>query len=344
MQPWYKNKWVNIFLHGAFWLLFFLLPYLLHPSYQDDEPQRRRFPQNDSIRFNLLKCLFWMMLFYLNAYILIPRLVYRKKYLIYVLCAFVLLGLLCLFEFAYFFMANNQGNVFHVRNFILFNLFSFLFLLAGSTTYRMFADKNREEQRTREKLAENLKSELSFLRSQMSPHFMFNVINNIIALARKKSDLVEPSLIKLSSLMRYFLYEHEHDKVPLGKEIEYLQSYIDLQQQRFSRTIVHLDVQRIDGAYEIEPMLLIPFVENAFKHGIVQNGAIDIVLEAKQGMLHFSVVNQFSEEAGLIKDKTSGIGLANVQRRLDLLYDKRHVLMISKRDGWFRVSLELKLH
>ncbi len=144
--------------------------------------------------------------------------------------------------------------------------------------------------------------------------------------------------------MRYFLYEHDGDRVPLEKEIEYLQSYIDLQQQRFRRTVVELEIIGMDRHYEVEPMLLIPFVENAFKHGIVQNGSIKVVLEAKGGLLHFSVVNQYSDEPGLIKDKTSGIGLSNVQRRLNLLYDKRHVLMISKRDGWFRVSLELKLH
>lgn len=344
MLPWYKNRWVTIFLHGAFWLLFFLLPYLLHPSFQDDTPMPRRSLQSESVLFNLLKCLFWMTVFYLNAYILVPRLAYPRKYALYAVSAVVLLALLSLFELVYFALDHRSGNGFHLRSFILFNIFPFLFILAGSTTYRMFADKIREEQRTREKLAENLKSELSFLRSQMSPHFMFNVINSIVALARKKSDLVEPSLIKLSSLMRYFLYEHDGDRVPLEKEIEYLQSYIDLQQQRFSRTVVELDIIGMDRHYEVEPMLLIPFVENAFKHGIVQNGSIKVVLEAKDGLLHFSVVNQYSDEPGLIKDKTSGIGLSNVQRRLNLLYDKRHVLMISKRDGWFRVSLELKLH
>jgi len=344
MMPWYKNKWVNIFLHAAFWLLFFLLPYLLRPSFQDDEPARRRLPQADSLSFNLLKCLFWMGAFYLNAYILVPRLLYLRKRLLYILSTLALLGLLSLFETVYFAFDGHQGSSFHVRNFILFNIFPFLFILAGSTVYRLFADKRRAEERTREKLAENLKSELSFLRSQMSPHFMFNVINNIVSLARKKSDLVEPSLIKLSSLMRYFLYERDDDKVPLEKEIEYLQSYIDLQQQRFSRTVAQLDVHGIDGHYEIEPMLLIPFVENAFKHGIVKDGAIEMVLEVKQGLLHFSVANQYTETVDMVKDKTSGIGLANVQRRLNLLYDRRHVLMVSKRDGWFRVSLELKLH
>src|SRR5205085_7019396 len=112
-----------------------------------------------------------------------------------------------------------------------------------------------------------LKSELSFLRSQISPHFMFNVINNIVALARKKSDLVEPSLIQLSQLMRYFLYDSNAEKVPLEKEVKYLENYIALQQQRIGNNIIKLNISGVHGGYEIEPMLLIPFVENAFKHG-----------------------------------------------------------------------------
>lgn len=345
-KQWYQYRWVQTGLHGTFWVLFFLLPYLLQPSFQDDDPSPRRVRQTDLFfYFNLVKCLFWMGLFYFNAYVLVPRLLYRRKYLLYTGSILLILAVLGVLEFFYFASPRHHASGFYVRGFALYNLFPFLFILAGSTAFRSIADKNREERRKKERLAENLKSELSFLRSQMSPHFMFNVINNIVALARKKSDLVEPSLIKLSSLMRYFLYEHETDTVSLQKEIEYLQSYIDLQQQRFGKnTIVEMKVGEIDADYQIEPMLLIPFVENAFKHGIMPKGSIDIALSAVNGLLHFSVVNPYLEREGEVKDRTSGIGLANVERRLDLLYEHRHELTIKKEDGWFRVSLQLKLH
>lgn len=227
----------------------------------------------------------------------------------------------------------------------MYNLFPFLFIAASGSAYRMFLDKIDEENKNREKEAENLKSELSFLRSQISPHFMFNVINNIVALSRKKSDLVEPSLIKLSSLLRYFLYESNAERVPLEKEVEYLESYISLQKQRFGNNlVVNMDVNDIDGHYEIEPMLLIPFVENAFKHGGMYAGEINIKLTVSAGLLYYFVSNAYRDEPEHIKDETSGIGLANVRRRLDLLYPKRHKLFIEKKDGRFFVTLELKLH
>jgi LytS/YehU family sensor histidine kinase len=268
-----------------------------------------------------------------------------KKYGYYALSLISALLVLSLFEIIFFSFNEGHGPSFTINGFLLFNFSPLVMILAGSTAYRMIGDRATEESREKEKTAENLKSELSFLRSQISPHFMFNVINNIVALARKKSDLVEPSLIKLSSLMRYFLYEHDNDRVSLKKEIEYLQTYIDLQQQRFgSHLAVVTDFSKIDGEYEIEPMLLIPFVENAFKHGIHNDGRIDIRLQAVKGVLHFTVKNNYDEDGNSVKDDASGIGLANVRRRLKLLYEKRHLLLISTHGGHFKVSLELKLN
>ena len=197
-----------------------------------------------------------------------------------------------------------------------------------------------------EKENENLKTELSLLRSQVSPHFMFNVLNNMVALARKQSDQLEPSLIKLSSLMRYMLYEADEDTVPLEKEIEYLQSYIDLQQQRFGKNvIVNVTFSVNDDHHYIEPMLLIPFVENAFKHGtgMIEDARIDIDLKTEKNKLLFTVRNKFNNVSNNVKDKTSGIGLANVKRRLNLLYGGNHSLLITKNDDCFKVSLEIFL-
>src|SRR6202035_5510007 len=129
------------------------------------------------------------------------------------------------------------GLHFKILNYVLLELPTFIFIVMGSTAFRVIADKIREQQQAKEKETENLKTELSFLRSQVSPHFMFNVLNNMVALARKKSDLLEPSLIKLSSLLRYMLYETDEDKVLLDKEIDYLKSFIELQSQRFGKNV-----------------------------------------------------------------------------------------------------------
>ncbi len=147
--------------------------------------------------------------------------------------------------------------------------------------------------------------------------------------------------------MRYMLYETDEEKVPLEKEIEYLQSYIDLQQQRFGKNVkLNVSLDSIDKAYEIEPMLLIPFVENAFKHGtgMVEDATIDVELKAEKNILHFAVRNRFNEEIEEVRDKTSGIGLTNVKRRLMLLYGKNQNCWITKKDNWFLVSLQLNLH
>jgi LytS/YehU family sensor histidine kinase len=219
--------------------------------------------------------------------------------------------------------------------------------MAGSTAYRMIKDRTRADRVAREKENENLKTELSLLRSQASPHFMFNVLNNMVALARKKSDLLEPSLLKFSSIMRYMLYDDDEEKVPLEKEIEYLQSYIDLQQQRFGKNVqVNVSLQNVDDNYEIEPMLLIPFVENAFKHGtgMIEEAQITIQLKAANDKLYFTVQNKYDPSSMEIKDKTSGIGLTNVKRRLNLLYGNKQQLLITQKDNWFAVSLKLNLN
>lgn len=232
-------------------------------------------------------------------------------------------------------------------NFFIYNIFTYLFILASSTAYFVLIERQHNAKLAQEKETENLKTELLFLRSQVSPHFMFNVLNNMVALARKKSDLLEPSLIKLSSLMRYMLYETDEQKVPLEKEIDYIQSYIDLQQQRFGKNVkICTTFDNHHNGNEIEPMLLIPFVENAFKHGtgIIQDAQINIDLKEEGGILQFTVSNKYNNVANDSKDKSSGIGLNNVRRRLNLLYGRNHALLINKKDNWFTVSLQINLH
>lgn len=257
-----------------------------------------------------------------------------------------MIGALALFHWSFFTFIVKQ-HPFSLSSFFLFNIFPYLFILACSTAYRSIQDRIQTEQLSKERETEHLKTELSFLRSQVNPHFMFNVLNNMVALARKKSDLLEPSLIQLSSLLRYMLYETDEDKVPLQKEIEYLRSYMDLQQQRFGKKLaMNVTISAMDNAYDIEPMLLIPFVENAFKHGtgMIINPQIDVELTTGKNELTFIVKNKYSDQYEEVKDKTSGIGLTNVKRRLNLLYGNQHTLQICKQDGWFITSLQLKLH
>ena len=355
-SAWYQKKWVAVMLHVSVWVFLFSLPFLLRPYMNNNKANSHDSQSPVAIFRYITNNLIYIGFFYLNAAWLIPKFIYHRKYKEYAAAIIVcFITILALAWFTFFKLFKSPDH-FNLPGHILFNFFFFLFFLAGSTAYCLIKDRIYSERIRREKETENLKTELSFLRSQVSPHFMFNIMNNMVALARKKSDILEPSLIKLSALLRYMLYETE-EKVPLQKEVEYLQNYIALQKQRFGDNLsIRSCMEKIDRGYEIEPMLLIPFVENAFKHGgslvkkvpgsdlVLYNVAeINIELTAEKNELRFIVKNRYNEDSTETKDKTSGIGLTNVKRRLDLLYRNRHSLNISKNDGWFIASLQITL-
>jgi LytS/YehU family sensor histidine kinase len=217
--------------------------------------------------------------------------------------------------------------------------------VAIGISYRFLSDNMTDQEVKKEEENERLKSELSFLRSQISPHFMFNVLNSIVSLSRRKPEMVEPVVIKLSELMRYMIYETSDSKVSIDKEFSYLESYIELQRLRFGNDIkIDFKHNLNTSPSSIEPMLLIPFVENAFKHGVgmVQNPSIDIELNDDKKSLFFSVRNQVSKQNSEIKDESSGIGLANVRRRLELLYPDQHELKIDEKEDSYLVELTIK--
>ncbi|MBG9377095.1 histidine kinase [Panacibacter sp. DH6] len=339
---WYNRKWGKISLHVAAWLIVLSLPYLLRVTPGNDpRPQAER---NAFFILSTLTNLCWIVVFYFNLYIFTPRFLFLKRYAAYTAFQVGIFAVVMLIH-ASLFRSLTQRN-FILGNSIGFNLVPFILALAVSTVIGMIQDRNKTDKLLVEKHEENMKTELSFLRSQISPHFLFNVLNNMLALARLKSDELEPTIFKLSSLMRYMLYEAAEEKVLLKKEIAYLQSYIDLQQQRLgSKVKVQVMMSQSADHYEIAPMLLIPFIENAFKHGVgnIEHPQIDIDLYTKDDILHFMVRNKRNSDVPEEKDKTSGIGLVNVKRRLDLLYGSNHNLLIAAKHDCFTVSLQLNL-
>lgn len=346
-KKWYEIKWVTVLIHASAWILLFALPYLLRPSYNQKDSAHSG-PASPATLF-IISCIGDILLisfFYLNELILVPRFLYQKKRILYpssiLFCFLVFTAITGLIRINY----ANDDHDFSLSLHILFSVFVFIFILACSLAYRLVLDKMEGDRIAKEKENEYLKTELALLRSQVSPHFMFNVLNNMVSLARKQSDQLEPSLIKLSSLMRYMLYETGEEKVSLENEEEYLNSYIDLQKQRFGKKVVlKVEMLPADKMYDIEPMLLIPFVENAFKHGtgLIEEAQINITLKAEKNELCFNVTNKFDDLSNLVKDKASGIGLANVQRRLQLLYPGKHKLSITKDNHFFTVMLTINL-
>jgi two-component system, LytTR family, sensor kinase len=184
-------------------------------------------------------------------------------------------------------------------------------------------------------------SELALLRSQVNPHFLFNTLNNIYSLVYKKSDEAPSAVMKLSRIMRYMLYDSNSDTVQLDKEVDYLKSFIELQELRINQSD-YVEF-KIEGEIEnriIAPMLLIPFVENAFKHGGKNHTpGIRIHLFAEPGQIRFEVENYKKRNLLAQKDEIGGIGLQNIKRRLELLYYNKHRLEISEDQNMFRVNL-----
>jgi two-component system, LytTR family, sensor kinase len=343
----FDNRWIKISLHILVWVVIFSLPYLTSNNASTPRPVLTPGEKSAFFKLNLYGNIFWIGIFYLNSFLLLPKFFNQKKYNLYTLSLILVFALVMAFH-ALLFKTLITFFPFRIVPSLRFNLPIFVLAIVASFAYRMTSDKIKSDNLQMQKEKENMKSELSFLRSQISPHFILNVLNNIVALNRLKSSDLEPTLMKLSGLMQYILYETDEEKVLIRAEADYLQSYIDLQQQRFGNKVeVHTHIDITDEYAEIEPMLLIPFVENAFRHGVgmIYKPEIDIELTTnKENELFFLLRNRFNESSSEIKDRTSGIGLVNVQRRLDILYSGRHELKITKKDEWFEVLLTLKLH
>jgi LytS/YehU family sensor histidine kinase len=188
----------------------------------------------------------------------------------------------------------------------------------------------------------NLNAEVNFLKSQINPHFLFNTLNGIYSLARNKSDQTETAVLKLSDLMRYVLYESGEKKVELAKDIQYLSNYVDLQRLRLSSKVtVHYQVKgNIEGHY-IAPLLLISFIENAFKHGIsyTNSSFIQVEIIVFEKTLTLFVENPIIETNSF----AGGVGLKNVMRRLELLYPGKYSLAIVNSGRLHVVNLKLNL-
>lgn len=192
--------------------------------------------------------------------------------------------------------------------------------------------------------AEKSKTELSLLRAQVNPHFFFNTLNNLYALTIKNSKQAPEVILKLSDMMRYTIYEGEKETVKLGDEIEYLINYIELHKIRYKKTVEITFKHEIDTSLLIAPLLYIILLENAFKHGIetlTENAFIHINLYEDASNIHFEIVNNFDPKEIQASD---GIGLKNLKRRLLLLYNQKHKLIVAKTNSTYKTTLKISKH
>jgi sensor histidine kinase YesM len=226
------------------------------------------------------------------------------------------------------------------------NIAVFLLIFVFSTGIKVINEWLRSEQRTKEIANEKLHAELSFLKAQINPHFLFNTLNNIYALASDQSDQTAPAVMKLSSIMRYVLTEARNDVVPLEKEIQFTTHYIELQKMRLTdRSSIDFIIKGDPLGRQIAPLLLLPFVENAFKYGIStrERSPIKILLEINKDSMNFSITNHKHINTTLKLADNTGIGIHNTKRRLDLLYEDRYKLTIDDGPVEFSVHLNIQV-
>lgn len=355
-----KDKKRQILLHVAGGIIFLTLPLLFAPEREDSTTLFNSLPtQREFATYVLL-----LGFFYLNYFWLIPRLFFQKKYVslvLWTLACFLVITFLPMYlfsdgqfwggggpprprmdmlrpdgfrggpprrprrEFFWFFMVSH-----HFLLFLVVAFFSYVLKIS-----------NRWKQSEQEKL----QAEVSYLKAQINPHFLFNTLNSIYALAILKSDQTPSAVTKLSGMMRYVLSEAENEWVALEKEIVYIRSYIELQQLRFGDTFpLTFEVHGSPVGKKIAPLLLIPFVENAFKHGInaEEEASIHIKIEIEDEDLKLKFYNR-KVSVQLSPEETSGVGLQNTRNRLKLLYPGRYVLLIEDQADSFLVNLTLHL-
>lgn len=338
-RAFFSSKWISWVAHALAWGCIFMFPLLIN------RPMTPAMgPRPSSLWFPSLLLVVLVVNFYVTAYVLAPRLLNRKRWPQFLLATAGVWLLLSAANFVAIGLAFEDRLGLPAPH-LLIPSFPLLLSSACGVAFRMIGDNFRFEKHIQEIEREKLRTELSFLRSQINPHFLFNTLNILVALARKKSDLLESSLLRLSGLLHYMLYASNEDMIGLEKEIEYLDNYIDLQRLRLGE---EADIQMktrvpANANRTLPPMLFIPFVENAIKHGTgpFNKPKIDIEFLVTDHALLFSITNSVytTEMQG---GPSFGIGLMNVRRRLELIYPGRHVLTIAHSDHRFSVELKIE--
>jgi LytS/YehU family sensor histidine kinase len=288
---------------------------------------------------------------YFNYFFLLPKFFLNQqiqKYILYTITTLVIASI-AQRVLMYFYLNDilfpdwNQGVFWQPYRFLQSAMIitsPMILLLGLEVMSRWISIQRRAELLERDKL----KAELGYLRSQINPHFFFNTLNNLYGLALRKSDKTPEVVMKLSELMSYILYEADRDLVPLSKEMDQIDRYVSLEQMRYdNRFEVELKVEGDVEHFTIPPLLLLPFVENSFKHGVnksSKDGWISIFVRVQNGDLNFKISNRiFSVQQDEIGH--NGLGIANVKKRLNLLFPNRHSLLYEESDGVFNVELVL---
>lgn len=360
----YKG-WQRVLIHMLFWLFVFFFD-AIRTSFAIKEINLLFF------LYTLRQVLTVILLHYFFVYYAIPQLLLKARWIFFALCILSAYIAMCsgMYYTLYFIKKNNilpeqlvfLANVYlkydffttlidpvRIYNTMLFHS-SLFFTLLIKITKDFFTSSVQKSELEKEKIKlekENIKLELDFLRSQINPHFFFNTLNNIYSIIIDKDEFAADIILKLSDLMRYSLYESGNDKILLKDELKFICDYIDLEKIRHKEHVkINLHVQGDSNHYEIPPLILITFVENAFKHGVnntIEPSWVKISINIKNAELTF--IAQNSKSPRLRSDNIQGgIGIVNLRRRLDIMYPERYKLMIDNNPLQYMVKLKLQLN
>jgi two-component system, LytTR family, sensor kinase len=366
MKNLFTGNKIKIFLHLLAWAILLILPFYFIKRWQVG---------NDFIWLYYLNTIISGIIFYINYLVLVPKLYFQSRKHRYFISVFITLAIFYFITdrsndlvFKYVYGHNNtEIDNTHLerrnkpepppspgrflgrppfRQIHLFNYgFNSLFLIFFSVGLRVLERHSHNEKLQKELEKEKLNSELAFLKNQISPHFFFNTLNNIYSLISINAEDSQKAVLKLSKLMRYLLYESEQGNTLLSSEIEFMNNYFDLMKLRTSEKIsLNISFPENFDDIRIPPLLFIPFIENAFKHGISyrEKSFIEIKMTAGKDSISFRCVNSVVRSKEETDTSHPGIGLENVSKRLLLLFPGRHELKINKTDKEFEVLLQIK--
>ena len=328
--------------HSLFWILYFTFNVFRWGSYNQN--------YLNAFYQNLIEFPLHMGVAYLNIYYLIPKFL-PKKYLQYIF--FITIGILfavsgrLVLETLFQFNPTDTSYYYYVPELIIGEVYVQGFI----TAFKFLLNWGKSQKRMRALEKNNYQTELNFLRSQVQPHFFFNTLNNLYSLTLDKSDLAPETVLKLSELMSYVIYDGKQKKVHLSKEIGYIQNYVDLEKLRFgSKLDAELEISGNINNQEIAPLLLLPFVENSFKHGIgngINEIRIKIGIEIEPDNVVFTVWNRKYEKIKALAPNPyhhighNGVGIENIKRRLELIYGDQYRLDIIDDRDKFTVTLKI---
>ncbi|KIO52072.1 sensor histidine kinase [Flavobacterium hibernum] len=331
--------------HIWFWGVYFTLNYLRWGAYFNDYIY--------AFKSNLIEFSLVIPLVYFNLFILVPRYVLKQKYITYTLLLIASLFVIYLLKTAltYYIIseniwpeANREYHPFDI-NHILAVCIGELYVLAMASSVYLTLTWLRERERNRSLRENQYKIKLKYLENQIQPHFFFNTLNNLYALSLESSNKVPDVIIKLSKLMEYVLYDVKGTKfVPLIKEIDYIQNYIEIEKLRFENVEVTINLESNIEDIVVPPLIFISLVENAFKHGGVNNNNLKIKINCKvidNKMLDFEILNNFVISQNL--NSKGGIGLVNTKKRLKLIYKNNFSLKDTTKLNYYIIRLQIPI-